>query len=221
MRLALRLALLHASMATLVSVGAMAARHDNTTPIFHYRWHDAQGGLHYSDSIPPDAVRLGYDIVDDNGMLVRHVDREKTAAERAAEQAEASKAAAARRAAESQALADRQLLAAYPSEAELRQAHEARLAQMQQTINTTQQSLHSQEQSLAELLAHAADLERSGKPVPAALRKRLADQRKSVADERNEVAHLQTQREETAKQLDAELQRYRMLSAQAQGGAGN
>jgi hypothetical protein len=219
MRLALRLALLHASMAALVSVSAIAAKHDTTTPIFHYRWHDAQGGLHYSDSIPPDAVRLGYDIVDDNGLLVRHVDREKTPAERAAEQAEAAKAAAAKRAADSQALADRQLLAAYPSETELREAHHARLAQMQQTIDTTQQNLRSQEQNLAELLAHAADLERSGKPVPAALRKRLADQRQSVADERNEVAHLQAQREDTAKQLDAELQRYRTLSAQAKGSA--
>lgn len=214
----MRLALLSASFAALLCVAAAAAAGD-TTPTTHYRWHDAQGGLHYSDSIPPDAVHLGYDIVDDNGLLVRHVDREKTPAERAAEQAEAARAAAAKRAADSQALADRQLLAAFPNEAELREAHQAKLAQMQQTINTTQQNLRSQEQNLAELLAHAADLERSGKPVPAELRKRLADQRQSVADERNDVAHLQSQREATAKQLDAELQRYRMLSAQAQGGA--
>lgn len=213
----MRLALLSASIAALICMNAAAATQSDTS-IYHYRWHDAQGGLHYSDSIPPGAVHLGYDIVGDNGLLVRHVDREKTPAERAAEEAEAAKAAAAKRAADSQALADQQLLAAYPNEAELREAHQGRLAQMQQTINTTQQNLRSQEQNLAELLAHAADQERSGKPVPAALRKRLADQRQSVADERNEVAHLQSQRQATAKQLDAELQRYRMLSAQAKGG---
>jgi hypothetical protein len=216
----MRLVLLSASIAALIWASAAAAA-THETSVFHYRWHDAQGGLHYSDSIPPDAVHLGYDIVDDNGLLVRHVDREKTPAERAAEEAAAAKAAAARRAADAQALADRQLLAAYPTEAELREAHQAKLAQMQQTINTTQQSLRSQEQNLGELLAHAADLERSGKPVPQALRKRLADQRQSVADERNEVAHLQSQRQAAARQLDEELQRYRMLSAKSQGNASN
>ncbi|HEX7129043.1 MAG TPA: DUF4124 domain-containing protein [Rhodanobacteraceae bacterium] len=214
----MRLAALSVSIAALLCLsGAALAGRDNT-PAFHYRWHDAQGGLHYSDSIPPGAVHLGYDIVDDNGRLVRHVDREKTPAERAAEEAAAAKAAAAKRAADEQALADQQLLAAYPTEAELREAHQARLAQMQQTINTTQQNLRSQEQNLAELLAHAADLERNGKPVPAELRKRLADQRQTVAGERNELAHLQSGREAAAKQLDAELQRYRMLSAKSQGG---
>ncbi|MER3546553.1 MAG: DUF4124 domain-containing protein, partial [Rhodanobacteraceae bacterium] len=94
---------------------AVAWAGDNT-PTTHYRWRDAQGGLHYSDSMPPDAVRFGYDIVNDQGLLVRHVDREKTPAERAAAAAQAEREAAAKRAADSQALADRQLLAAYPNE---------------------------------------------------------------------------------------------------------
>lgn len=216
----MRLALLSASFAALLCVAAGAAAGD-TTPTTHYRWHDAQGGLHYSDSIPPDAVHLGYDIVDDNGLLVRHVNREMTPAERAAAEAEAARAAAAKRMADQQALADRQLLAAYPNESELRETHQARLAQMQQNIDTTQSNLRSQEQNLAELLAHAADLERSGKPVPAELRTRLADQRKNVADERNEVAHLQSERAATAKTQEAELRRYRMLSAKAQASTGN
>ncbi|HET9836255.1 MAG TPA: DUF4124 domain-containing protein, partial [Rhodanobacteraceae bacterium] len=128
----LRPVLLPIAIAVLLCLSTLAAAGDNT-PIFHYRWHDAQGGLHYSDSIPPSAVYLGYDIVNDNGMLVRHVDREKTPAERAAAEAEAARAAAAARAAEQQATADRQLLASYPSEAELREAHQAKLAQMQQS----------------------------------------------------------------------------------------
>lgn len=216
----MRLALLSASFAALLCFTAGASAGDNT-PTTHYRWHDAQGGLHYSDSIPPNAVHLGYDIVDDNGLLVRHVEREKTPEEHAAAEAEAAQVAAAKRAASQQALADQQLLAAYPDEAELRETHQARLAQMQQNINTTQSNLHSQEQSLADLLAHAAELERSGKPVPAALRTRLADQRKNVADERSEIAHLQSEREATAKKQDAELQRYRILSTKAQSGTSN
>lgn len=211
----MRPVLLSASIAVLLCLSAAAAARDNT-PVFHYRWHDAQGGLHYSDSIPPAVVPLGYDIVNDKGMLVRHVDREKTPAERAAADAEAAKAAAAKRAADDQARADRQLLAAYPTETDLRGAQQAKLAQIQQNIVTTQQNLQSQEKSLADLLAHAADLERSGKSVPPFMTKRLIEQRKSVADERNEMKRLQAQRMATAKQLDAELQRYRTLNARSQ-----
>lgn len=210
----MRPVLLSISIAALLCLSTLAAAGD-ITPAFHYRWHDAHGGLHYSDSIPPDAVYLGYDIVNDKGFLVRHVDRQKTPAERAAAEAEAARDAAAQRAARNQAQADRQLLASYPSEAELREAQQAKLAQMQQSIDTTQSNLRSQEQNLTELLTHAADLERSGKPVPAELRKRLADQRQNVTEERNEVARLQGEREATARQMDTELQRYRMLSAKA------
>jgi hypothetical protein len=209
----MRLPLLSAPIAFLLC--ATVAWAGSVTPTTHFRWRDAQGIVHYSDSIPPEAVRFGYDIVNDQGLLVRHVEREKTAAERATAAAEAARQAAAKRAAQQQALADTQLLAAYPNEAELKEAHQAKLAQMQQSISTTESNLHSQEQSLADLLAHAAELERSGEPVPAYLRKRVTDQRQSVADERNEVARLQRERQQTARQFDAELQHYRELRAKA------
>ncbi len=191
----------------------------NVTPTTHFRWRDAQGVVHYADSIPPEAVRFGYDVVNDQGLVVRHIEREQTATERAAAAAEAARQARTKRAAEQQELADRQLLSAYPNEAELKEAHEAKLAQMQQSINTTQSNLRSQEQSLADLLAHAAELERTGQTVPPFLRKRVTEQRQSVADERNEVARMQRDRRQTAQQFDVEMQRYRMLRAKEQAEA--
>ena len=193
-----------------------AAGTQSVTPTTHFRWRDAQGVLHYSDSIPPEAVRYGYDVVNDQGLLVRHVEREKTSTERAAAAVAAARQAAAKRVAEQQELADRQLLAAYPDESELKEAHQAKLSQLQQSIDTTKSNLRSQEQSLADLLAHAAELERNGETVPADLRKRVSDQRQSVADERTEVARMEREREQTARQFAAELQRYRALRAKAQ-----
>ncbi|MEO6967646.1 MAG: DUF4124 domain-containing protein [Rhodanobacteraceae bacterium] len=197
----------------LIAGGAFA---QNDAPTTHYRWHDAAGGLHYSDAIPPDAVRYGYDVLNADGMLVRHVNRELTPQERAAAAAQAAQAAAAKRAADSQALADRQLIAAYPTEAELREAQQAKLAQMQQSMQTTRMNLRSQEQSLADLLAHAAELERSGKPVPNFMREWLTTQRASVTGERNEMAQMQRQIDATAQQFTDELQRYRAMRAKLQ-----
>lgn len=213
----MRHALFCASIAALlcISAGVVAGTDGPTT---HFRWHDAGGGLHYSDSIPPEAVRFGYDILSDSGLVVRHVEREQTPAERAATTAAAAKAAAEKRAVQERELADAQLLAAYPDEAMLRNAHHERLQQMQRNIITTQSNLRSQENSLADLLAHAADIERSGKTVPPFLKQRLAEQRQSVADERHEIVHLQNELAETKRKLDAELLHYRAISAQTHNG---
>lgn len=186
------------------------------TSTTHYRWRDVQGVIHFGDAIPPEAVPLGYDIVNDQGLVVRHVDRQKTPAEQKAAAAEAARQAQVKRVAQQQALADTQLLAAYPNEAELREAHDGKLAQMQQSIKTTQSNLRSQEQSLADLLARTAELEHGNEPVPPYLRKEIASQRQTVADERNDVVRMQNDRAETVKQFDAELLHYRALRAKEQ-----
>ncbi|MDQ2972048.1 MAG: DUF4124 domain-containing protein [Rhodanobacteraceae bacterium] len=200
--------------ALLLFAGGAVAQND--TPSTHYRWRDAAGGLHYSDAIPPGAVRFGYDVLNADGLLVRHVNRELTPQERAAVAAQTAQAAAVKRAADQQALADRQLIAAYPTEAELREAQQAKLAQLQQGMQTTRMNLRSQEQSLADLLAHAAELERSGKPVPNFMRERLVTQRASVTGERSAMAQMQRQIDATTQQFADELQRYRTLRAKMQ-----
>ncbi len=202
------------TIATLLFAGSAFAAND--APTTHYRWHDAAGDLHYSDAIPPEAVRFGYDVLNADGMLVRHVNRELTSQERAAQAAQAAQTAALKRAADQQALADRQLIAAYPTEAELHEAQQAKLAQLQQGMQTTRMNLRSQEQSLADLLAHAAELERSGKPVPNFMRERLVTQRASVTGERNAMAQMQRQIDATAQQFADELQRYREMRAKLQ-----
>ena len=36
-----------------------------------YKWRDAEGNLHYSDSLPSNAGVLGYDVVNSQGILVK------------------------------------------------------------------------------------------------------------------------------------------------------
>ena len=44
-----------------------------------YKWTDGEGNLHYSDALPPEAVKYGYEIVSPQGVVIKHVDRPKTA----------------------------------------------------------------------------------------------------------------------------------------------
>jgi hypothetical protein len=188
---------------------------DPPTPTTHYRWKDASGIMHFSDTIPPSALAGGYDIVNNQGMVVRHVARELTPAERKAAAAAAAKATTARRLARQQGVEDAQLLAAYPTDKALEASQKAQLGQLENEITALQTNLHSQEDSLTELLGQAADLEHAKKPIPPYLHKRIADQRKTVNAERNALAQRHDNLAGTKAKFAAQLERYRALRAKS------
>ncbi|TAN04011.1 MAG: DUF4124 domain-containing protein [Rhodanobacteraceae bacterium] len=196
---------------------ALPAFAGNPTPTTHYRWKDAAGVVHFGDTIPASALAGGYDIVDNDGRVVRHVARELTPAERRVAAAAATREAAAKRAAQQQNLEDAQLLSAYPTDKDLEQSQQAQLQQIQTDITTLQTNLRSQEDTLTELLAHAADLEHSSKPIPPIVNKRIAEQRESVNGERNALAQRRADLANARTKFTAQLQRYRALRTKYQG----
>ncbi|HVU81807.1 MAG TPA: DUF4124 domain-containing protein [Rhodanobacteraceae bacterium] len=204
--------------ALLLAASAVApVRATDNSSVVHYRWKDAAGVVHFSDTIPASALAGGYDIVNNDGQVVRHVSRELTPAERQAAAAEAARVAAARRAAQQQSLEDTQMLSAYPTDKDLQQSQQAQLQQIQTDIATLETNLRSQESTLTDLLAHAADLEHSGKPIPAFVNTRISEQRESVSEERNALTKRRADLANAQMKFAAQLQRYRMLRAKYQG----
>jgi len=130
----------------------------NVTEHNRYKWKDGQGNLHYDDSLPEAALKFGYDVVNKDGMVVKHVDRVRTPEEQAADKLAADKAAAAKKAAEEQSQHDQQILAAYPNEEDLARNQQGQIDSLDQEVHATQLSLDSQEKSLTDMLGRAADL---------------------------------------------------------------
>lgn len=205
---------------TLIGLGLSAAAFagDNSTPATHYRWKDASGVVHFGDTIPSSALTGGYDIVNDQGRVVRRVSRELTPAERHAAAATAARDAATKRDAQMRKVEDAQMLSAYPSERDLDQSQQAQLQQIQTDIATLQTNLHSQEDSLTELLAHAADMEHSGKPISPYVNKRIADQRQTVNGERGTLVQRRADFANAQARFAARLTHYRALRAKFQNG---
>ena len=183
------------------------------TPATHYRWKDASGVVHFSDTIPSSALAGGYDIVDAQGMVVRHIERELTPAERRVAAARAAQEAAARRDARQRQVADAQMLAAYPTDRDLQASQQAQLRQIQADINSLETNLRSQEDSLTDLLAHAADLEHSKQPIPPYVNQRIAEQRRNVNDERATLAQKRAELARAEVRFAAQLEHYRALRA--------
>lgn len=182
-----------------------------------YKWKDEQGALHIEDTVPPEAAaRFGYDVVNAQGMTVRRVERRKTAEELAVAKAQAAAEAEARRKQEEQAARDDQLLAAYPTVDDLRKAQESQLAMVNQNIESAATGLASQEKSLAELLAHAADLERAEKPVPPAVQKQIAGLTDTVAQQKATLERRRRERDAMQGQFAGELDHYNAIRARAE-----
>ncbi|OOG38986.1 DUF4124 domain-containing protein [Rhodanobacter sp. C05] len=183
-----------------------------------YKWHDGQGLLHFSDSLSAEAMKYGYDLVNDQGLVIQHVARQLNPEERAAANKLAEEEAAKRRAAQEVANAEAQMLSAYPDEDSYKISQQQQLDTIDQQMHTTQINLRSQEKALTDLLARAADIERTKSPVPKFLSDSIASQRDVVTGQRSTLQHQQALRAQTVQQQVKDLARYRQLkAAQAQG----
>lgn len=178
-----------------------------------YKWRDEGGNLHFSDNLPPEAVKLGYEMVNGQGVVVRRVERAKTDEELAAAKAEAEKKAEEKRRADDITRGDAQMLAAYPAEEDLRKSLQAQIDLIAQNIQATEVGIASQEKSLAERLVHAAEQERTGKPVPPVVTKQIETLKKGIADQKAFLARRTADRAAMEKQLVDDIEHYRKLKA--------
>lgn len=178
-----------------------------------YKWQDAQGLMHFSDSLSADAMKFGYTLINDQGVVIGRVARQLTPDERVAADKAAEQEAAQQRAAKDLANSEAQMLNAYPDEATFRLSQKQALGAIDQQIRTTMVNLRTQEKALADLLDSAADLERAKEPVTASLTKSIAEQRDVVTGQRNTLVRQQAGRTKALQAQGAQLVRYRELRA--------
>ncbi|RDI99197.1 DUF4124 domain-containing protein [Dyella solisilvae] len=196
------------AMATGVQVQAQTKQ-----PSYRYRWTDASGLPHYSDSLTSDAMKFGYDLVNDRGLVVQHVDRQLSPEERAAAQKAAERQAAQDKAELERKRQDSQVLSAYPTEDAYKISLQQNLDHIDQQIETTRANLRTQEKALTDLLTRAGDLERAKQPVPKFLNDSIAKQRDVVSHQRSLLDREESARDAAAKKNEQDLQRYRELKA--------
>ncbi len=179
-----------------------------------YRWTDSQGKVHYTDSLPPEAVKDKQEELNSLGMPVKVTERERTPEEQAAWEAEQARLAQERKLAEEKAKMDAVLLASYPTESDLERAYRERFDLIEQSVESARVGIRSQEKSLAELLDHAADLERNGQKVPRTILDSLARARSQVDEQRGYLTKRETERAALQAEYDRQMARYRELKSQ-------
>ena len=182
-------------LASVVAASAMAAGS------VRYKWRDAEGNLHYTDSLPADAGVRGYDVINAQGIMVKRVEPAKTPEQKMEAKKEAETARAELNAAERQKRADQQLLAANPTEKDLIETHRQQLEMIDLQITSLRNDLESLERSLTDLLGRAAELERSDRPVPAKLSAQIGDMRKKIDSQHASIDKKTVDRDSTTARI--------------------
>ncbi len=177
-----------------------------------YRWVDADGKVHVSDALPPEAVdQARKEFSAQSGMSTGAIDRALTAEERAALAAQAASAAEQARLDEERKRQEQAMLASYETEADLKRAFDTRVDLLKQGIEAVEASIAGQRDSLLAQLADAAATELAGRPVDAKRAQTIRDLHEELVRHQD----LLMRREIELGALDLEytrtLERYREL----------
>jgi hypothetical protein len=190
---------------------AMADSNSTDAGLRVYRWVDEQGIVHYGDTVPAQYSERAHDVLNGSGVQIGHVAGVLTASQLTAEQQAASNAA-------QRAQHDKFLLATYASAQEIERLRDERLDQIEGQIRAASsyidsltlrlQSLQTRAQQFAPY-STAADAPR----MPDELAQDLVHTLNEARTQRNALAVRRREQLDTTAQFDADLQRYRELTA--------
>jgi len=176
-----------------------------------YRWVDEHGVVHYGDSVPPKYARDQRELLNSQGVVVGHVDAEKTPAQLAA-QAHAR----------AQRLAQKQrdyfLLSTYASVKDIESLRDERLSQLQAQQVAAQQYVDSLQARLTSLESRAQQFKPySSRPDAPRMPDELAQELVQTASEvrlQDQAIQARTEQEaQVRSQFQSDIQRFEQLKA--------
>jgi len=152
-----------------------------------YRYVDSKGGIVIDrQGVPPEYIGKGYEVLNEQGRVVRVVPPAPSAAELEQQKADAARASS-----------DAQLMRLYTSVSDVDLARDRKLTELDALASVSKGNLQALKSQQATLQSRAADQERAGRQVPDDLEAQLSDLR------------------DQEKRLDQDIDRYQQLRQQA------
>lgn len=202
-------------LAAAISLGVVqtAAGASNSPELQVYRWVDAQGIVHYGDSVPPQYADDAHDVLNGQGVEIGHVAGRPSAAQ-LTEQQQAAQAAA------QQAAHDKFLLTTYASAKEIEQLRDERLDQIDGQIRASSSYIDSLTLRLAALEERAQHFAPySSAPnaprMPDELAEDLVHTINEARQQRNDLEAKQQEQINLRIQFAADLSRYLELTSRS------
>ena len=174
-----------------------------------YKWVDDKGVVHYTDTVPPDAVNKGSVQISPQGVPMKKVDPAITPEQRKAREAEQERQRDAAKQQAETARRDRALLDSYTTENDIDLAKSRAVKTLQTAVQSAQSYSTQLTKRKAALLERKAAL--GAKPVPADLERELATVDAELRRQSDIIAQKNRQLVEVAARYDADKERWQAL----------
>jgi hypothetical protein len=199
------------SLVALCAAVAAAAANSPTTPSQTYRWTDDKGVVHYGDSVPSEYSQKEQSVLNGQGVEIGHVAGHKSGAE-LAQQAQAEALALQR------AQHDQTLLSTYVSAKDIEALRDERLAQIDGQIQASSTYIESLATRLGALQERAMQFkpysdEPNARRMPDEVAEELVRTANEVRNQRNALEAKRTEQATLRAQFEADIQRFRELTA--------
>ena len=177
-----------------------------------YKWVDADGQVHYSNQLPPEAVRGEREIINEQGRTLKVYRAPLTPEERLEQQRVEQLEQKKRELAEKRAIHDRSLLATYSNTDDMYVAMDGKLSSVESLIKLTNSRINSLQNRLLELTEDAASYERSGKPLPDNLQRQISNLREQISQNKAFSEDKKLEMEDIKQQFEADIRRFTELT---------
>jgi len=180
-----------------------------------YRWKDKDGKTHYGAAVPAEYADQPYDVLNNAGMVIDHVEDTRVPIEVRAEQKIQERApliSEEERARQS----DRLLVVQYRSEEEILQALELEIAQLGYDTRIINQSYESTNAAFREQIRQAADQQRANQPIGPDQQKSIDKLHTRRASDEKKQAVMARREERIRNRYQADLERYRFLTSEVE-----
>ena len=176
-----------------------------------FRYRNSEGVLVLANTIPAEYAAQGYTVIDHRGRVLRVVPRqlsEEEIAAREEERAAEREAEAARRARRRQ---DEELLRLYSTPADVERALDRKLESIEGAIDTVEANIQRLRTQKRNLQARAADIERSGEPIPQRILSGIRSIDDQIAEKQREIESREAEVVATREDYAEDRERLRYL----------
>ncbi len=185
----------------LLSANIMAAS-------YTYRYKDSQSVTHIGDSVPPELVDNGYEVLNEQGRVVDVVLPRNTLD---ANTAQALKEAERRHKQELQRSKDETLLRYYSSPADVERIRARKLEEFDNFISMQEGNIISFRKKIASLQSQAADLERGKRKIPTEILETITTLESKLREAEETIERKKIEKQKTYMAFEEDIQRLKYL----------
>jgi hypothetical protein len=182
-----------------------------------YRWKDKDGKVHYGATVPAEYADQPYDILNNSGLVIEHVEDTTIPMEviKAIEEKKKGREPLISEE-DRQIQTDKLLVIQYGSEEDITKALELEIAQLGYDSRIIEQSSASTNKAIRDQIRLAADKQRSNQPVNEEQQKEIASLYSRRARDEKKRAAVERREERIRARFQKDLDRYRFLTTENQ-----